>query len=112
MQFEVMARLIFYSHDGYGIGHFRRNMVIARRLIELEPSSSVLLATGSKMAGHFDLADGKTRCQRGIARRRRDSVFHDGGVDRIPHGRDRILKKSHSRTVSLKYRTRQRRSAG
>lgn len=53
-----MARLIFYSHDGYGIGHFRRNMTIARRVIELDPSSSVLLATGSKMAGHFDLTDG------------------------------------------------------
>jgi len=40
-------RFLFYSHDGYGLGHTCRNLAIARALTELAPRSSVLLATGS-----------------------------------------------------------------
>lgn len=40
-------RFLFYSHDGYGLGHTCRNLAIARALTELAPRASVLLATGS-----------------------------------------------------------------
>jgi len=40
-------RFLFYSHDGLGLGHTRRNLAIASALVELAPEASVLLATGS-----------------------------------------------------------------
>ena len=40
-------RFLFYSHDGLGLGHTRRNLAIATALTELTPQASVLLATGA-----------------------------------------------------------------
>ncbi|MBI3848738.1 MAG: hypothetical protein HY298_00395 [Verrucomicrobia bacterium] len=40
-------RFLFYSHDGLGLGHTRRNLAIAAALTELAPEASVLLATGA-----------------------------------------------------------------
>jgi predicted glycosyltransferase len=39
-------RFIFYSHDGLGLGHLRRNLAIAAALTEADPDASVLLVTG------------------------------------------------------------------
>ena len=47
-----------YSHDGFGLGHVRRNLAVSRRLVELDPASSVLVVTGIDVAGQFELADG------------------------------------------------------
>src|SRR5215831_5631478 len=38
-------RFFFYSHDGMGLGHVRRQIAIAAALRELEPNAQVLLAT-------------------------------------------------------------------
>lgn len=43
-----MGRFLFYSHDGCGLGHVRRNLAIAAALQEADPAASVLLATGSE----------------------------------------------------------------
>ena len=40
-------RFLFYSHDGLGLGHVRRNLAVAGALTDLSPSASVLLASGS-----------------------------------------------------------------
>ena len=40
-------RFLFYSHDGLGLGHTRRHIAVATALVEMAPSSSVLLATGA-----------------------------------------------------------------
>lgn len=32
-----MARFLFASHDGFGLGHVRRNTLIARALLAAEP---------------------------------------------------------------------------
>ena len=40
-------RFLFYSHDGLGLGHTRRNLAIASALVELSPEASVLVATGA-----------------------------------------------------------------
>jgi len=53
-----MARLVVYSHDGFGLGHVRRNLAVSRRLVELDPATSVLVVTGIDVAGQFELADG------------------------------------------------------
>jgi predicted glycosyltransferase len=43
-------RLLAYSHDGYGLGHLRRNLRIAVGLRRHRPDTEVLLATGAKAA--------------------------------------------------------------
>jgi predicted glycosyltransferase len=40
-------RFLFYSHDGFGMGHTCRNLAIARALVAASPKATVLLATGS-----------------------------------------------------------------
>jgi predicted glycosyltransferase len=42
----VVGRYLFFSHDGYGLGHVRRNSVIARALARSEPNASVTIVTG------------------------------------------------------------------
>ena len=39
-------RFFFYSHDGLGLGHTRRNLAVAAALADLAPQASILLATG------------------------------------------------------------------
>jgi predicted glycosyltransferase len=55
------ARLLAYSHDGYGLGHFRRNLRLAAGLRRSRPDVEVLLATGASAADRFELATG-LRC--------------------------------------------------
>lgn len=38
--------LMTYSHDGYGLGHLRRNTNIASKFLQEAPGSSVLMLTG------------------------------------------------------------------
>src|SRR5947208_5312784 len=40
-------RFLFYSHDGMGLGHVRRNLAIATALTASAPGASVLLVTGA-----------------------------------------------------------------
>src|SRR5881397_1076648 len=42
----LMAHYMFFSHDGYGLGHVRRNCVIAEAVRRAEPSAFVTLVTG------------------------------------------------------------------
>lgn len=41
------VRLLFYSHDGLGLGHTCRNLAIARAVVAQAPNATILLATGS-----------------------------------------------------------------
>src|SRR5437867_11857638 len=50
------SRFLFYSHDGFGLGHTRRHLAVARALMELAPESSILLAPGTDFAGRLGLA--------------------------------------------------------
>jgi predicted glycosyltransferase len=40
------SRFLFYSHDGFGLGHVRRNILIARALLARDPSASITVITG------------------------------------------------------------------
>ena len=40
-------KVLMYSHDGFGLGHVRRNLSIARHLLELNPDSSILVLAGT-----------------------------------------------------------------
>jgi predicted glycosyltransferase len=46
-------RFLFYSHDGLGLGHVRRNLCVASALSELVPQASILLATSAEEAELF-----------------------------------------------------------
>jgi len=42
-----LSKVLLYSHDTYGMGHLRRNLAIARQLLEGPAGTRVVLATGS-----------------------------------------------------------------
>ena len=50
-------RVLFYSHDGTGLGHLRITLGVATAYSELRPQDSLLLMTGSLRAGTFALPD-------------------------------------------------------
>jgi predicted glycosyltransferase len=51
-------RFLLYSHDALGLGHVRRNLVIADALIARNPSASVILATSAEHADSLGVPDG------------------------------------------------------
>ncbi len=53
-----MTRVLFYSHDTYGLGHLRRCLRIATSLIATGAARNVLIASGSPQASSFDLGAG------------------------------------------------------
>ena len=46
-------RILFYSHDTFGLGHLRRSRAIATALTEADGDASALILTGSPVAGRF-----------------------------------------------------------
>jgi predicted glycosyltransferase len=50
--------VLFYSHNGVGVGHFRRQLRLASALLERRPELAVAVITGSHAAGDFDVPVG------------------------------------------------------
>lgn len=46
-------RILFYSHDSFGLGHLRRSMTLASSAAARYPTAEVVVATGSPCATHF-----------------------------------------------------------
>ncbi|WP_171125847.1 glycosyltransferase family protein [Ruegeria sp. HKCCA4707] len=46
-------RILFYSHDTFGLGHLRRSRALASAITQADPSASALILTGSPVAGRF-----------------------------------------------------------
>jgi predicted glycosyltransferase len=42
----MATRYLLYSHDGFGLGHTRRNLLIARAVLKADPGAEVTLITG------------------------------------------------------------------
>ncbi|HYV02352.1 MAG TPA: glycosyltransferase [Actinomycetota bacterium] len=51
----MSLRVAFYSHNGFGLGHFRRNLILAQALLRRKPSADVLIITGSSGLNEFPL---------------------------------------------------------
>jgi len=51
-------RLLIYSHDTFGLGHFRRCLKIAKAFKSVYPESSILLVTGQPQAERYRLPEG------------------------------------------------------
>lgn len=49
----AQLRIALYSHDTMGVGHMRRNMLIAQSLAKSDPGASVLMIAGAKEANVF-----------------------------------------------------------
>lgn len=52
-----MTRYLLYSHDTYGLGHFRRSALLASGLTSANPTTEALIVTGSPRAESFRLAE-------------------------------------------------------
>ncbi len=50
-------RIAFYSHDTQGLGHVRRNTVLAAALVAADPSARVLLVSGAREAAALPLPE-------------------------------------------------------
>lgn len=48
------VRILMYSHDTFGLGHFRRCRTIAHAIVERFKGVSVVIISGSQIAGAFD----------------------------------------------------------
>ncbi|HET7475939.1 MAG TPA: hypothetical protein VFJ97_07935 [Dermatophilaceae bacterium] len=44
-----MARYLFASHDGFGLGHVRRNTLVGRAILRRDPQAEITLVTGLPM---------------------------------------------------------------
>ncbi len=55
---NAAPRILFYSHDTFGLGHIRRTRAIAIALAKAYPGASILIITGSPIVGRFDFPDG------------------------------------------------------
>ncbi len=51
-------RVLFYSHDSFGLGHFRRSLTIASYLSRHIDNLSILMLTGLDAPGSFEAAPG------------------------------------------------------
>lgn len=51
-------RVLFYSHDGFGLGHLRRNLNLASRLVRDMPDASALLLAGFPGVPGVELPEG------------------------------------------------------
>lgn len=51
----MFRRVMMYSHDSYGLGHFRRNLTIAEHLLSRAPDMMILAVTGSPRSHSFHL---------------------------------------------------------
>lgn len=52
------VRILMYSHDTFGLGHIRRTRAIANALVAANPEISILIMSGSPLAGSFNFGDG------------------------------------------------------
>jgi predicted glycosyltransferase len=55
-----VQRVLMYSHDGYGLGHFRRNTALAHAMVARDPAVEVVLLSGSPVADGWPLPPGVT----------------------------------------------------
>src|SRR5262249_47748748 len=51
-------RVLFYSHNGVGVGHLQRQLDLATAYRARHPEAALLLATGSHAAGMFEFPEG------------------------------------------------------
>jgi predicted glycosyltransferase len=51
-------RIVLYSHDTQGLGHMRRNLLLAQALLSLSPRPNILLIGGARELGALSIPEG------------------------------------------------------
>src|SRR5687768_9576313 len=51
-------RVVIYSHDTFGLSHLRRSRAIANAIVEKDPTTSVIIISGSPVIGNFEFGSG------------------------------------------------------
>lgn len=54
---DLDRRIAFYSHDTQGLGHVRRNTVLAAAVVASDPAAQVLLVSGAREAAGLPLPE-------------------------------------------------------
>ncbi len=57
-RFGAGTRMLFYSHDTFGLGHLQRSTNLIRTLLREYPEMSALLVTGSPVVHRYELPEG------------------------------------------------------
>ena len=70
-----MTRFLLYSHDTYGLGHFRRCTLLASGLVGDDATNEVLIVTGSPRAHAFPLPERVDTVQLPSATKRDDGSY-------------------------------------
>jgi predicted glycosyltransferase len=60
---ETMARYVFSSHDGFGVGHVRRNVQVAHAVLAVDPGADIVVVTGLTVRPSW-LGDDRIRVER------------------------------------------------
>jgi predicted glycosyltransferase len=77
-------RVMFYSHDTYGLGHARRTLSLAHALLGDEPRAQILVATGSPVLDRLSVNPGVQILQLKPVVKTGDESYEsrDGSMDR------------------------------
>ena len=78
---SMRPRIALYSHDTMGLGHIRRNTLIAQTLIQPPLSAQVLLVSGIRESGAFALPPGIDSITLPAYRKRPDGNYTARALD-------------------------------
>ena len=89
-------RILCYSHDTYGLGHLRRNLLLAEHFSNACPKRpSILIATGSTRAGSFPMPPGTDTLKLPCITKRTDGSYAprslEGSLEEVLALRGRLL---------------------
>lgn len=91
-----MTRYLLYSHDTYGLGHFRRCGLLADGLVRADPDNEVLLVTGSPKTQAFSLPERVDTVKLPTATKDEDGSYHPrklgGSIDALIRLRSSIIR--------------------
>lgn len=88
-------RIALYSHDTMGLGHMRRNLLIAKSLVASDIEPTILMLAGAREASFFDLPRGVDTLTLPALRKQSDGQYGSRNlgvsVDELTHLRSQIL---------------------
>jgi predicted glycosyltransferase len=69
-------RIVLYSHDTQGLGHMRRNLMIAKALLKRDPQPAILMIGGAREMGKLRLPPGVDCLTLPALGKRSDGQYH------------------------------------
>lgn len=98
MAYSQPPRLAFYSHDTVGLGHIRRNMLLANTVLAAEKNAEIVLINGVRESGMFYFPQGMDSITLPNYLKSSDGEYHPrslgNNVQRLVSLRASIIKAS------------------